>query len=82
MKAKLIDAPPLELITQDVRQRKLFNLASHLDRIWNWLIKFVSVLDEPRISALKDKSGQAYWIVYDPCTGQKAYLSSESEVRT
>ncbi len=36
---------------------------------------------EPEIQQTLDGSGQKWWKVYDPMTGQTAYLESESDVR-
>jgi len=36
---------------------------------------------EPEIRRTLDKLGQAWWHVYDPCTGRTAYLESEADVQ-
>ena len=35
---------------------------------------------EPEIQQTLDRTGQTWWKVYDPLTGQTAYLESEAEV--
>ena len=36
---------------------------------------------EPEVRQTLDQKGQTWWTVYDPLTGQTAYLESESEVQ-
>ena len=40
-----------------------------------------STQPEPEIRRTLDKLGQAWWHVYDPCTGRTAYLESEADVQ-
>lgn len=36
---------------------------------------------EPEVRQTLDQTGQTWWTVYDPLTGQTAYLESEAEVQ-
>ncbi|MBD1867415.1 hypothetical protein H6F95_08910 [Cyanobacteria bacterium FACHB-471] len=37
--------------------------------------------EEPQISQKRDRSGEVFWRVYDPTTGESARFNSELEVR-
>ena len=43
---------------------------------WNF-----STSTEPEIRQVSDQSGHVWWYAYDPMTGEKVYLESESEVQ-
>lgn len=55
-------------------------------KIWKFLHqplplpKFRPTRSEPQIQKTIDPTGQAWWYVFDPLTGQAAYLESEDEV--
>ncbi|MBW4473630.1 MAG: hypothetical protein KME45_25125 [Stenomitos rutilans HA7619-LM2] len=58
---------------------------SLLRKLWHWLnqpINFEHSFSpsEPEIQQTLDRTGQTWWKVYDPLTGQTAYLESEAEV--
>jgi hypothetical protein len=40
-----------------------------------------STSSEPEIRQVSDQGGHIWWYAYDPMTGQKVYLESESEVQ-
>jgi hypothetical protein len=53
-------------------------------RLLNHPIKFEPYLvtyPEPEVRQTLDRAGQPWWTVYDPLTGQTAYLESEAEVQ-
>lgn len=53
-------------------------------RVLNQPIQFELYLrthPEPEVRRTLDQTGQTWWTVYDPLTGQTAYLESESEVQ-
>jgi YD repeat-containing protein len=52
---------------------------SFLSYAWKTLSTPAS--DEPQVRQRRDRSGQIYWLVYDPETNRSARLSSEQEVR-
>ncbi|XGV95633.1 MAG: hypothetical protein ACAF41_23185 [Leptolyngbya sp. BL-A-14] len=53
-------------------------------KFWHFLNQPLSLVSfsqaEPEIRQTQDKAGQTWWQVYDPLTGQIAYLESEAEV--
>lgn len=64
---------------QDSRKRSLWQ------GLWQFLnqpLEFGYTFSqaEPEIQQTLDRTGQMWWKVYDPLTGQTAYLESESEV--
>ena len=53
-------------------------------RLLNQPIKFEPYMRthlEPEIRQTLDRTGQAWWTVYDPLTGKTAYLASEADVQ-
>lgn len=55
-------------------------------KVWKFLNqpislpKFLPTRSEPQIEKTIDPAGRAWWYVFDPVTGQAAYLESEDEV--
>jgi hypothetical protein len=55
-------------------------------KVWQWVSPLVADWDrlpaypEPQIRQILDRQGQAWWHVYDPITGETAYLETEGEV--
>lgn len=54
---------------------------SALEHIRKHLLNALSGNSEVQIQQVHDRSGKAYWKVYDPATGYYNSLSSETEVR-
>lgn len=82
MKTKWMIYKELELIPDSVPepQATQVQLASWLGNIWQSLISALKRANEPQIWQSLDYTGQLWWRVYDPVTGQTAYLESETEV--
>ncbi|PSB24546.1 hypothetical protein [Stenomitos frigidus] len=60
------------------------NIWQPLWRLLNQPLSFNPYLlarPEPEVRRTLDRTGQAWWTVYDPSTGQTAYLESEAEVQ-
>lgn len=57
---------------------------SGFGKLWHFLNQPLSLISfpqaEPEIRQTQDQAGQTWWRVYDPLTGQTAYLESEAEV--
>ena len=83
MKSKWMIYKELELIPDSVPepQSAQWQLTSWLGNIGQSLVSALTTrANEPRIWQSLDYRGQIWWRVYDPVTGQTAYLESETEV--
>ena len=67
-------------LTQKSNQKKSEFLTG-LGRLFSSVLIALSDDMEPRIKQRRDRSGEAFWQVYDPLTGKSARLNSELEVR-
>ncbi|MEO0408565.1 MAG: hypothetical protein AAF289_14555 [Cyanobacteria bacterium P01_A01_bin.135] len=56
-------------------------LAAVLSGIKNAIFSLVDTNQEPRIIAIRDRSGQLQWRVYDPVSGYTGTFASEDAVR-
>lgn len=83
MKSKAMIYRDLELISSQelTPQAKKPNLVAVLGQISNFLIKFLTPSNEPKIRLSRNRYGGMQWNAYDPITGRQACLMSEDEVR-
>jgi hypothetical protein len=82
--AKLIVFKPQNATSQVVAAEKLRQKSSRISRVsqfWQSFVRFLSGSSEPRISQKRDRSGNLYFQVHDPVSGQSLSLYSEQEVR-
>jgi hypothetical protein len=54
---------------------------SALALVWKHLISAMSGNSEVQVQQVRDRTGKAYWRIYDPVTGYRNTLLSETEVR-
>ncbi|MGI0484664.1 hypothetical protein ACN4EK_04445 [Pantanalinema rosaneae CENA516] len=73
----------LELITDPIADsRGSQSIPQHwLSKAWQFLTNLLMVRSELQIIQTPDRTGQLWWYIYDPSTGQTAWLESEDEVR-
>jgi hypothetical protein len=69
----------LELIPAAQAASLKTKIASAVKTAWRNLIRIFAPGSEPCIYQTSDASGQ-WWYVYDPITGDSAWLTSETEV--
>jgi hypothetical protein len=50
-------------------------------RIWDRFVQYCLGNPEPRITLKRDRSGEHYWVVYDPISNQSTAFWSANEVR-
>jgi hypothetical protein len=58
----------LELITdfESCQRSPTLSIQLCLQKIWQWFCIHLSASKEPRVWEMLDRSGQAYWKIYDP----------------
>lgn len=50
-------------------------------RFWDWIYNVLMPNSEPKITQKRDRSGQEYYQVYDPISGNSKTFGSEMETR-
>lgn len=54
---------------------------SWLSQVWHSLMRAIMVRSEPYVKPIVTRSGQIWWYLYDPMSGQSTYCASEAEAR-
>jgi len=86
MKDQLLEPQNLEVLPSSrFSTQSKSGFAAKLVLLWNGIvssmIEFANSVDEPEIHSRRNKSGNAYWVIYDPLLEQRRFFSSEAEVR-
>lgn len=73
----------LELITDPIADSRWHQPVSQhwLNQVWQFLTDLLIARSELQIIQTVDRNGQIWWYIYDPATGQTAWLESEDEAR-
>lgn len=68
------------VIHSEANQQKSSRFTSKLSEIWNWFVKLILRVDQPKIYQSRDKLGNICWITYDQLAERKIHFNSETEV--
>lgn len=63
------------------KARRESKFLTGLGQILLSILNILSANGEPQIKQKRDRSGEIFWRVYDPTTGESARFNSELEVR-
>ncbi|MBD2066745.1 hypothetical protein H6F93_04260 [Leptolyngbya sp. FACHB-671] len=63
------------------KNRRESKFLAGLGQILSSILSILAGNEEPQISQKRDRSGEVFWRVYDPTTGESARFNSELEVR-
>lgn len=80
MKVKKNEYNRLELITAPPHNTRIIRFASKLFQTLFNIFESALKVNEPKIYASSEKSGNVYWKIYDPLLGRSKVFFSESEV--